>query len=114
MFTKNPLTSHTPFQFKEQVQFENSSLGKAFEKGTEKQVALDLPSEKDQLKETEGIFPQNLINYSIRAKLKEIVKLQGIIKKDVLNYQSKRWKIYNFGKCSLPIAYLRYIHEGYL
>ena len=32
-----------------------------------------------KLKEMEGIFPQHLKNDLIRAKLKEIVKLQDII-----------------------------------
>ena len=38
------------------------------------------------------------MNYLIRAKLKEIVKLQDIIKKDGLNYKSKCGKTYNFAK----------------
>ena len=54
------------------------------------------------------------MNNLIRAKLKEIVKLQDIIKKDDLNYQLKHGKTYNFGKYLLPIASLRDIHEGYL
>ena len=44
------------------------------------------------------------MNDLIRAKLKEIIKLQDIIKKD-LNYKSKRGKSYNFGKYSLPIVF---------
>ena len=47
------------------------------------------------------------MNDFIRDKLKEIVKLQHIIK-------SKCGKTYNFGKYSLPIAFLGDIHEGYL
>ena len=39
-----------------------------------------------------GTFPQNLMNYLIRVKLKETVKLQDIIKKDNLTYKSKREK----------------------
>ena len=54
------------------------------------------------------------MNGLICAKLKEIVELQLIIKKDDLNYKSKRGKIYNFSKYSLPIAFLRDIHEGNL
>ena len=34
------------------------------------------------------MFPQNLMNDLICAKLKEIVKLQDIIKKDYLNHKS--------------------------
>ena len=41
-------------------------LGKAFEKQTEKQVSalksLDLSNKKDELKQFEGIFSQNLMN----------------------------------------------------
>ena len=37
--------------------------------------------------------------------LKEIVKLQDIIKNDNLNYRSKRGKTYNLGKYSLPIVF---------
>ena len=43
-----------------------SLLGKAFEKQTEKQVSalksLDLSNKKDELKQFEGIFSQNLMN----------------------------------------------------
>ena len=49
----------------------------------------------------------------IRAKLKEIVNLQGIIKKYDVNYKSNREKPYNFSKYLLPI-FLNEIHEGYL
>ena len=38
------------------------------------------------------------MNHLFRAKLKEKVKLLGIIKEDDLNYKSKRRKTYNFGK----------------
>ena len=50
----------------------------------------------------------------IRAKLKEILELEDIIKKDDLNYKSKHRKIYNFSKYSLPIVFLRDIYEGHL
>ena len=45
------------------------------------------------------------MNDLIRAKLKEIVNLQNIIKTDELNYKLKRRKIYNFSKYSLPIVF---------
>ena len=45
------------------------------------------------------------MNDLIRAKLKGIVALQDIIKKDDLNYKSKRGKTYNFSKHSLPIVF---------
>ena len=47
------------------------------------------------------------MNHLIRAKLKEIVKLQDIIKKDYLNYKPKPGKTYNFGKYSVPFVILR-------
>ena len=34
--------------------------------------------------------------------------------KDNLNYKSKSGKTYNLNEYSLPIAFLRDIHEGYL
>ena len=45
------------------------------------------------------------MNDLLRAKLKEIVELQDIIKKDYLNYKSKRGKTYNFSKYLLPIVF---------
>ena len=40
--------------------------------------------------------------------------MQDIIKKDDLNYKSKRGKTYNFSKYSLPTVSLRDIHKGHL
>ena len=54
------------------------------------------------------------MNELIRVKLKKIVNLQDIIKKDELNFKSKHEKTFNFGKYSLPVAFLRGIHDGYL
>ena len=102
-------------QIIEQAKFAYSPLEKAFEKQIEKQVgvlkSLDLSNNKYELKKIEGIFPQNLMNDLIRLKLKEIVKLQDIIKKDELDYKSKRGKTYNIGKYSLPIVFSRDIHN---
>ena len=71
-------------QIIEQAQFACSPLGTAFKKQTEKQVgatkSLDISNKKDELKQIESIFPQNLMNDVIRVKLKEIVKLQDIKK----------------------------------
>ena len=98
-------------QIIKQAKFAYSPLEKAFEKQIEKQIgaiqSLDL---SNRLKQIEGIFTQNLMNDSIRAELKKIVKLQDIIKKNDLNYRSKRGKTYNFGGFSLPIVFLRDIH----
>ena len=75
----------------EQALFVYSPLGKQ----TEKQVVVIKslgPSNK--LKQ----IPRNLMNDLIRSKLKGTVELQDIIKKDDLNYKSKRGKTYNFSK----------------
>ena len=56
---------------------------------------------KDEWKQVEGIFPQNMINDLIRDKLL-ICKVS--LKKDNLNYKSKCGKTYSFGKCSLTIV----------
>ena len=67
----------------EQAKFAFSPLGKAFEKQTQKQVdaikSLDVSGKKDELKQIENIFSENLMNELIRAKLRKIVKLKDII-----------------------------------
>ena len=64
-------------QIIEQAKFAYSALVKAFEKQTENQVgAIKSLNPSTKLKQIEGLFPQNLINDLIRAKLKEIVELQ--------------------------------------
>ena len=72
-------------QIIEQSKFAYSPLAKAFEKQTKKQVgamkALDISDKKDELKQIESIFPQNLMSNLICVKLKEIVKLQNVNKK---------------------------------
>ena len=45
------------------------------------------------------------MNYLIRAKIKETIELQDIVKKDDLNYKSKPGKTYNFGNIVLPIVF---------
>ena len=78
-------------QIIEQAKFAYSLLGKGFEKQTEKQVgAIKSLDTSNKSKRIEGIFSQNFISHLIRAKLKEIVELQDIIKKDDINYQLKR------------------------
>ena len=80
--------------------------GKSFKKQTEKQVgakkSLKPSNKKDELKQIESIFWQNLINDLILEKLKKI-NLQDIIKKDDQNYESKWGKTSNFSEYSLPI-----------
>ena len=48
-----------------------------------------------------------LMNDLIGAKLKEIIKLEDIIKKYDLNCKLKRGKSYNFGKYSLLNIFMR-------
>ena len=48
-----------------------------------------------------------MLNDLIINKLKEIIKLLGIIKTDELYYKPKRRKIYNFSEYFLPIVFLR-------
>ena len=45
------------------------------------------------------------MNDLICSKLKNIIQLQDIIKKDDLNYKLKRGKTYNFSKYSLSIVF---------
>ena len=102
-------------QMIEQAKFAYSSLGKAFEKETGKQVdTIKSLSPSNKLKQIEGIFSQNLMNDLIHAKLREIIEFQDIIKKDDLNYKSKGRKTYNFSKYSLTIVFLKDLHEGNL
>ena len=84
-------------QIIEQGKFSHFLLGKAFERQTEKQVGViesleKLSNKKDELKQIEGICPHNLMNDLIYAKLKEIDKLQDIIKKRWYKLQFKTRK----------------------
>ena len=78
-------------QIIEQAKFPYYPLGKAFEKQTEKQVCalkfVDFSNKKCKLKQIERIFPQDLINDLVRARLKEIINLQDIIETDEFNYK---------------------------
>ena len=80
-------------QIIEQAKFAYSHLEKASEKQAEKQVdVIKFLDPFIKLKNIEGIFLQSLINDLIRDKLKEIFKLQDVIKKYNINYKSKREK----------------------
>ena len=96
-------------QIIEQAKFTYSNLEKYLKKPPEKQVgaikSLDIFIKKVELKRIKSIFPQNLMNDLICTKLKEIFKLQDIIKKDDLNYKSNCRETYDFGKYSLPIIF---------
>ena len=78
-------------QIKEQAKFAYFPLGKAFEKQTENQVgtikSLKSFNKKDEWKQIDGVFPENLMNDLIRDKLKKIGNLQDIIKKDNICYK---------------------------
>ena len=45
------------------------------------------------------------MNDLVCARLKEIVNLQDIIKKNGLHYKSKNRKVYSFNEYSLPIVF---------
>ena len=70
-------------QIIEQVKFTYSPLVKAFKEQTKEQVKaikdLNISDKTNELKQLEGIFPQNLLNDLIRNKLKNIIKLQNSI-----------------------------------
>ena len=76
-------------QIIEQTKFTYSPLGKVFENQTEKQVSainsIKPSSKKDELKQSEGIFPRNLIYDLVLDKLREIVNLQDFVKTDELH-----------------------------
>ena len=85
-----------------QAKFAYSPLAKTFEKQTGKHVdAIKSLDTSNNLKQIEGKSPQNLMDYLIRTKLREIVELQGFIKYDD---QLKCGKTYNFNKYSLPFV----------
>ena len=66
-------------------------MGKAFRKQTEKQVgaikSLKPFNKKDEVKQTDGIFPHNLMNDLIPDKLKETVNFEDVIKKYNLHWK---------------------------
>ena len=74
-----------------------SPSGKAFEKQREKKIdifkSLDPPNKLEQI---EGVFSKNLMNDLTHANIKEMVELKNVIKKDDLNYKSKRGNTYIF------------------
>ena len=48
----------------------------------------------------------------IQNKVKKVIKLHKNIKLDELNYNSARAKIFDFGKYSLPIVFMRDIQDN--
>ena len=77
-------------------------------------MSLKSSNEKDELKQTEIIFLQNLMNDLIHTKLNETINLQIIIKTDELNYKLKYRKVYAFIEYFSPIANLSDLHIIYL
>ena len=79
----------------EQVKFACSFLEKLFERQTKKQVraitSLKHSNKKDELKQIEVVFPQNMMNDLIHVKSKETVNLQDI-QTDNLRYKPKMRK----------------------
>ena len=71
--------------------------------------SLDLFN-KDELKETEGISPQNMMNDLACANLKEIFNLQDIVK---IDDKSKGRKVHSFNEYYLSFVF-KTIHEGHL
>ena len=76
-----------------QAKFTYSALGKAFEKQTEKQAnvlkSLNISHKINKLKQTEDIFPQNLLNDLIHNKLENVIKLENsndLSKLDYVDY----------------------------
>ena len=94
-------------------------LRKSFEKQTEKQVdalkSLKRPNKTDKLRQIDSIFPKKKqLNHLIIDGPKEIIQLQNNVKLDDLEYTPKRGKCDNCSRYSLPIVFLRDMHEGNL
>ena len=98
-------------QIIEQVKFTYFPLGKAFKeqkkkKKKKKQVkaikGLNIFDKANELKQTESLFPQKLLNELISNKLKKFIELQNSIELDKPNYEN-----YDFNKVSLSYRFLR-------
>ena len=87
------------------------NLEKASPKQTKPKVAT-LMSLNEFLK-IHSILPEIVMSDLIRAKLKQIVNLQDIIKPDEVHCKSKRGKIYNLTNIFLP-SFLSNMDEIYL
>ena len=100
-------------QIIQQAKFPYSPLEKAFEKQTKEQVKairdLNISDKTNELKQTGGIHPQNVLNELISNKLKKIIELQNSIELYKLNY-----KKYDFNKVPLPSIFVRVIYTNNL
>ena len=85
-------------------------MAEAFEEQTEKQVnalkSLNISDKINGLKETEYIFPQNLLNDPIRDELKNIIELQNSIELNKLQHKN-----YDFNKVLLTNIFSRDITQ---
>ena len=80
----------------------------AFNEQTKEQLKaedLHISDKANELKQTEGIFPKNLLNDLIHDELKNIIDLQDSIELDKLDYKN-----YDFNKISLLVRFLRDIY----
>ena len=79
-------------QIIDQAKFTYSALGKAFKEQTKEQVKLiknlSMSDKTNELKQIEGIFPQNVLNDLISNKLEKIIELQNSTELDKLNYKN--------------------------
>ena len=70
-------------QIIEQAKFTYSPLGKTFEKQTKEQVKaikdLNISDKSNNLKQIEGIFPQNVLNDLISNKLKKSLSYNTVL-----------------------------------
>ena len=70
-------------QIIELAKFTYSPLGKAFEKQTKEQVKaikdLNISDKSNNLKQIEGIFPQNVLNELISNKLKKSLSYKTVL-----------------------------------
>ena len=64
--------------------------------------SIDLFNKEDELKETEGISPQNMMNDLACANLKEIFNLQDIVK---IDDKSKGRKVHSFNEYYLSFVF---------
>ena len=76
---ETPLLIKRSSRFKKNLLEEYKKIKTIDDKIRDQKLQYD---KKDELKQIEGIFPQNLLNDLIRDKLKEVVSLQDIIKID--------------------------------
>ena len=70
---------------------------------------MNISDKASELKQIEGIFPQNVLNDLISNKLKKFIELQSSIELDKLDY-----KKYDLNKVQLPSIFLQDIYTNNL